>query len=365
MIIVQALLTLIIHSLGRVLNMVFGWATVMLFGRVPQERQIFLSIVAFGSVTWLVVVLGIAFPSLAAFMLTFAPIPKWVDEGWIRIAMLAAAVLVPPLVGESAIRAVDPDRRPRGAARIGEALISGYRFSLGIAVALVALILVAPILWIRDFRRRWVTRHVAVIVHRRDYLDVLDAVQRALHAGGVPAQRGHVVGLLRFPTAVLAFVAGGRIQAPHAETARLSAERVEVLLYPFDLVISGDRTQVSLAQAIVAEHLPRTKAYMTWSEQGNALEDRLKRLWARVARERGEDRSVAAAREPVPTGRNGEIVAEVGRAAQDLKGLCLSFDEWEILFRELLMIERDLLEQRLAREQVRPTRSAGGRVFGA
>ena len=48
MVIIQALLTLIVHSFGRVVNMAFSWATVMLFGRVPQERQIFLSIVAFG-----------------------------------------------------------------------------------------------------------------------------------------------------------------------------------------------------------------------------------------------------------------------------------------------------------------------------
>ena len=42
MIIVQTVLALLIRSLGRVFNMAFGWATIMLFGRVPQERQIFL-----------------------------------------------------------------------------------------------------------------------------------------------------------------------------------------------------------------------------------------------------------------------------------------------------------------------------------
>lgn len=60
--------------------MVFGWATVTLFGRVPQERQIFLSVVAFGSIIWLVAVVGIAFPSAATMMLAFVPVPKWVEE---------------------------------------------------------------------------------------------------------------------------------------------------------------------------------------------------------------------------------------------------------------------------------------------
>lgn len=341
MVILQALLTLTVHSLGRVLNMVFGWATVVLFGRVPQERQIYLSVVAFGSIVWLIAVLGIAFPSTATVMLAFMPVPKWVEEGWIRIAMLAAAVFVPPLVGESAIRAVDPDRQPRGARRIAGALISGYRFSLGIAVALVALMLVAPILWTRNFRRGWVTRHVPVIVRRRDYAAVLDHIERALNAEGVPAKRGQIGGLLRVPTSVLAFAAAGKIQALDAQTARLSSAHVEILLYPFDLVISGGRAQVSRAQAIAAEQLPRTKAYMTWSEQGNALEDRLTRLWARVrddvpAHERSNVNEAAGDR---------HVMAELERIGGDLRSACLTYEEWEVLFREMLMVERDFLRR--------------------
>jgi hypothetical protein len=339
-IILQALLTLIVHSLGRVLNMVFGWATVMLFGRVPQERQIFLSVVAFGSIVWLIAVLGIAFPSAATVLLAFVPVPQWVEEGWIRIAMLAAAIFVPPLVGESAIRAVDPDRQPRGAGRIAGALISGYRFALGIAVALVALMLVSPILWTRNFRRGWVTRHVPVIVHRRDYLSVLDHVERALNAAGVPAKRGHIGGLLRVLTSVLAFAAAGKIQALDAQMARLSSPRVEILLYPFDLVISGERAQVSRAQGIAAEQLPRTRAYMTWSARGNALEDQLKRLWGRVGGELPDNLSGRG-----PAVPNAEVLAEVERAGRQLRSACLSYEEWEVLFREMLMVERDVLRR--------------------
>jgi hypothetical protein len=64
MAIIQGLLALLTRSIGRVLNTAFGWATIMLFGKVPQDRQIYLSVVAFGSVAWLIVLLGIA--SLAA-----------------------------------------------------------------------------------------------------------------------------------------------------------------------------------------------------------------------------------------------------------------------------------------------------------
>jgi hypothetical protein len=339
MIIVQVLLTFVIHSLGRVFNMAFSWATVMLFGRVPQERQIFLSVVAFGSIVWLIAMVGIALPSVATVLLAFVSLPAWVDKGWIRVTMLLAAALVPPLVGEAAIRAVSPGRQPKGRARIVGALLSGYRFSWGIAVALVTLMLVAPILWSRNFQRRWMTRHVPVIVHRRDYPEVLDDVQHALNAGGVPATRGRIAGLLRVPTAVLTLAAGKSIQALDAETARLSSDLVEILLYPFDLVISGEPAQVSRAQAIVAEQLPRTRAYMTWSLQGNALEDRLKRLWTRISHEGGAI---------------SEVMEEVEGIGRELKSTSVPYQEWEVLSRETLLVERDLLRRMVGDTALRP-----------
>lgn len=238
---------------------------------------------------------------------------------------------------------MSPDRQPRGARRIAEALVLGYRFALGIAIALVALMLVAPILWTRNVRRGWITRHLPVIVHRRDYATVLESVQRALTSARVPAERGQIGGLLRVPTAVLAYAAAGRIQALDAETARLSSPHLEILLYPFDLVISGARAQVSRAQAIIAEQLPRTKASMTWSAEGNALEDQLKRLWVRIARDLPDAPTDARA----DSGRSAEILAEVERIRSELRSACLSYEEWEVLFRETLMVERELLERLL------------------
>src|SRR5438874_10721463 len=99
MLVLQALIAAIFRSLGRILNTAFGWATILLFGKVPASRQVYLSITTFGSVIWLFVALGIAFPRLAAFMLAFVTLPAWFNDNWIRLVMLASAILIPPIVG--------------------------------------------------------------------------------------------------------------------------------------------------------------------------------------------------------------------------------------------------------------------------
>src|SRR4051812_37161005 len=99
MAIFQVLFAALSKQASKLLNTAFGWATTMLFGKVPADRQIYLSLISFGSVLWLVVVAGVAFPRVGTFLLTFVPLPKWVDTTWIRIAMLAGAALIPLFVG--------------------------------------------------------------------------------------------------------------------------------------------------------------------------------------------------------------------------------------------------------------------------
>src|SRR5687767_1453269 len=85
------------RQLGRVLTLAFNWATTVLFGRV-QENQLYLSGMAAAAVVWPVVLAGIAFPSFATFLLGFFTLPDWLDP-WVRVAMLALAVLLPLIVG--------------------------------------------------------------------------------------------------------------------------------------------------------------------------------------------------------------------------------------------------------------------------
>jgi len=90
---------------------------VLLFGRVPEDRQIYLSGVAFGSVRWLIALVGVAFPGIGAFLVSFVSPPDWVKP-WIRIAMLVAVVIIPALVGWLSTRMVEIRRTgPRRCAR--------------------------------------------------------------------------------------------------------------------------------------------------------------------------------------------------------------------------------------------------------
>ncbi len=332
MVVLQGIFALIGRSLGKILNTVFSWATIMLFGKVPAERQIYLSIVAFGSVVWLIVLLGVIFPSIGSILIAFAPLPRWVDRNLVRLAMLAAVIILPAIIGVVALLMLAPEDRPRGALASARAVLRGYPVTLALAVTLVWLTIVAPIQKVQTLARRWTGQHMAVIVEPEDYFGVVEDLKRALKQAGWDVHRRPASWMMRWPTRVVTILAGGMVKNLVAEKlATLSSDNLEVTLHPSDLVIAGSEEDVVHARATVAEQLAFSKAHMTWTKTGNEIEDRIDAVWRDLR-----------AGSKVGSGR--ESAERLRQIERDLKTAKTPFDEWEVLFREKLLVERGLLQ---------------------
>ena len=68
MAILQALISLITKSAGKILNAIFGWAVVALFGQTSPGEQTMLSAVVAAAAAWPLLVLGIAVPRVTLFV---------------------------------------------------------------------------------------------------------------------------------------------------------------------------------------------------------------------------------------------------------------------------------------------------------
>jgi hypothetical protein len=193
------------------------------------------------------------------------------------------------------------------------------------------MVLIAPLMKVRDIARRWTSAHIPVVIEDGDYGEVVHDLQRALSAGGVETQRRPASILVRFPTAVLTRLAGGGLRNLVAEQlAVLKSESVEVALHPADLVVSGRAQDVSRIRSILTEHLTFTRAYLTWSEEAMRFEDELGAIWRELQRaQRGDDLT--------------SLRDRLSGIDQRMRAAELPYEQWEILFREKLIVERGLL----------------------
>lgn len=120
------LLAFVGRQVGRIVQMAFGWATILLFGRVPQRKQLLLAGVALGSILWVVTLLGVLFPGVGAFLIALVPAPDFINKTWIRLTMLVLAVALPVSVGAGGLflmnlrigRAASAARRSRSCVAI-------------------------------------------------------------------------------------------------------------------------------------------------------------------------------------------------------------------------------------------------------
>lgn len=322
---------------GKLLTTTLGWASVLLFGRVPRDRQIVLAIITFGSVVWAALAIGVVLPYVGTFLLAAVPAQGVVDEGWLRLGMLIGAIVVPAIVGVATIFAVEPAMRPTGSALIGQVL-RGYPLSAVLALTLVLLAAVGVARFVHHLVKRWTDTHVAVVIKPGCYDKVLADLERAMDDAKLDVTPVDAPTVLSVPARLLGSIAGAGIRSLVPERlVQLRGEGLEVGLYPSDIAISGDKIHVARARAAIASRLVATDAWLTTSAEAQEIEERLVGL------------ATADVPGGAPGGRADDPAGHPGRAAElsaideQLAVLDVPYEEWEVLYRERLQVERDLL----------------------
>jgi len=286
-----SLFALVGRFVGRILTTTLGWASTLLFGQVPQSRQVWLAVLTFGSLVWVALAAGVVLPSIGTFLLGFVPVPGWISQEFVRLVMLAAAVGLPPVLGAVTLLVTDAADRPRGRALVGTVL-RGYPLAPALSLTLVLLALVGTARRLDAAVHRRESAHVAMIVRPGRYEALVAATRASLQAEQLVTRRRPGSRLLTVPAQLLARIAGGGMErlVPD-ELAELAGPSLVAAVYPSDLALTGSKASVAEARALVLRDVDSTEAWFTTSKEAQRLEDRM----SAMAKARLIDRRALAA----------------------------------------------------------------------
>ena len=144
------------------------------------------------------------------------------------------------------------------------------------------------------------------------------------------------------PARWLAAVAGtGSAALVPDRMIQLHGQGLDILIYPMDLLISGTSVNVARARAAMASRLTTSAAHLTVSAEAQAIEDRL----------------MALARPPtIGPDRRPRFDDAAAAAFEAIDGVLatiqIPYDEWEVLYRQRLQVERDLRAGAMAEDAV-------------
>ena len=324
MTIIGGLLGLAGRFAGQILNTTLGWATLLLFGKVPQNRQMLLLVIVFGSLVWVALVIGIALPPVGTLLVASVPMSNEVDPNWIRLGMLTGALAVPVAIGLAAAL-VSKDTTSRGPAALIAAGIRGYPFAVVLTLMLGLLAAVGIGRKIRALSKKWQDAHIPLMVKPGAYDAVLADVRKALGDAGLSVSPRDAGVLLSGPPKLLDKIAGrGLGDLVPDRLMLLAGDNIEVLVYPSDLAISGTKDNVARARAALASRVSNAPAYLTTAKESQDVEDVLDKI-------RDDGRRSAPE----------QTIARLREVDARLAKLAVPYEEWSVLYRLRLQLERD------------------------
>jgi hypothetical protein len=316
---------------GRILTTALGWASTLLFGRVPASRQYLLLGITFGSVIWVVLLAGVLLPDVGTFLLVLVPSQDLIPESIVRLIMLIGALVVPAVIG--ALTLALSGGRERTAGTVATAIVRGYPLTAMLAVLLVFLAVLSIVRKVHSLTRRWTDAHVPLVVLPGRYDEVAADLDEAVTAAGLDVEPRTAPAYLSKPARWLAAVAGsGAASLVPDRMIQLQGKDIDILIYSMDLLVSGKPKAVARARAAMASRLTTSAAHLTTVAEAQAIEDRL----AALAKRRDPDAPDRPAR------FDDAVAAEFAAIDEELAAIEVPYEEWEVLYRQRLQVERDL-----------------------
>jgi len=309
-----------------------GWASNLMFGRVPRSHRVFVTLMLAGSLLWLFLLIGFLVPGVPSFFLQTTPHPNQIDQPLrpvLGIAILVGLVVVPLIVGAAAYLVPADGERRTGLAIAGE-LLRGYLLVPVLLFLLVFLTVVGITRKVRSVTHGWSDVHIPIVVKPKGYDQLVTDLGLTLTAMDLPVVAEDAPRVLSFPAWLLSRVAGENVRRMRPDRLmELEGEDLRVGVYPSDIAISGPDPVRIRARAVIVSRLATTAAYLTTSAETQAIEDRFQKI---------ADQFRTTIGAPA-----GEVAAALAAIDETLLELEIPTDEWDILYRSRLQVERDAL----------------------
>lgn len=314
---------------GRSTSFALGWATSLFFGQIPGNKGRVVSMASVLALAW-VLLLFVAGPILAAGiaadaagLLDLRALEIELDE---VLMPLIGLVFLPPLItlmGELS-RFQESVSLRRWALRLPLA----YPIALSLGTGLLLMLLVTPVLQLRRRREGRTTQHVPLIVREGRFDELTGDISSWLEElTGGRVRREPLTGIASWPLRAMRYAAARLLRSVVTDApVRLRSGDVEVALFALTLSVTAPRDDVYRVRAALHKRLALTEAYLTWSEVPQRFEARLMELHQAGG---------------VPL---DERIAALERLQDEIDGARLKTDEWDVLYRLRLQVERDAYE---------------------
>jgi hypothetical protein len=304
-----------------------GWAVDALFGPTARREQAFLSILIGAAVAWPILLVGILAPKVAVQAVALVPLPPSVSAWTVRLAWIALALVIPLGVGLAV--AVRTPAATGGRRNWLGSILRGFPITVGLAAAFAIIFVTVPAMRVSAFFRRRKSADIPLIMNAAAYHEVAVKLCEVLNRQGFSFRSTAPEWYVSAPMRLLTWF-GGDVLRSHVPThvEHFVTDDLAMSLYPSGLVLRGKPRRLTWAHGLIAETVVHTDGLQTTHPEAQALERQLRPLW-KAYDEGSTDRASDAA-----------MGSELERLARKLRTLQVDWDDWQVLYRQILQLGR-------------------------
>jgi uncharacterized membrane protein YqjE len=288
-----------------------------------------LSALVAAAAVWPILLLGIAAPKIAVWVLAFVPLPGWVPSWTVRVVWITLAVLVPFAVG------ITLAAYRRNAAALRESRLArlwhGVPVTIGVAASFLVVFVTVPVLRLMSMARRRIDVHVPLATDAASYDAVAARIEQTLNEYGFEVRRLPAPWWMTLPSSILLRLGGPSFREYVPEhLAYVQGNSLEAALYPNGLLLRGAEQETAWAHGVVLESLTAAPAYQTFDPGAQDIERQIRSVWA-VYRQA-----------PRAHQHSAILLERLNEIARDIRQLPVAYDEWQIVYRQALQLARAL-----------------------
>jgi putative superfamily III holin-X len=326
--ILQALISYLGKSAGKALNAIFGWAVIALFGQTSPKEQTLLSAVVAAAAVWPILLLGVIVPKIALLVVAFIPLGKPAPSLWLRLVWIGLAIAVPIVVGTVVAKRGSPESLPEPG---WKRLLRGFPITLALACAFLLMLLVAPILRLATVLRGREIVRIPALMDKDIAILTMTALADELERNGISLRRATAPWYQTAPATILLKIGGRAFEAMASEHVEYwRNQELEVTVLPNETILRGKPVLVGRARALCSEVYGPRPIIQTFDANARLIEAHAKRVWAIYCEQPRAHRNATV------------LQARVTELAAELSRLNLPWDDWQIIYRLLLQVDRAL-----------------------
>jgi hypothetical protein len=312
------------HAISRSATLALSWATALFFGSVPGNKGNVLSIMALVSTAWVILLVGFGGPMLVGWILELlGVIDRSFDLPFLPVwGLIAALVAAPPIVAALAeVGHLDGD--PSLGRWLSRVPVS-YPATLSLGAAVLQMVVITPFLLVKRWRQSQRLLQVPLVLQdpgssRGLAEPVLDALETL---DGDSFERQPLTGPISWPLRTVGFAVRhllGRII--RGDPVVIRSDSLQVIVYATNVGILGEQEQAHRARAAIEKRLAFTHAFLTWSPDAQQFEERLRELYR--------------------SGGGNGVRSRYEALQGEIDAASLTSDEWNLLYRLRLQLERE------------------------